>query len=405
MKFKKALPPKSGGLMEQVAYSMAVQLIESGTKLVTDLIVSANHSKIELSEWDSAYNNVNKLLYKINPEVYTKHRVPTTNNDFYELTMDTTYIVRLKNNNYMRVETYRNESKGYGSTERFLRIKFYGKNRYVLRHKFLLQALRLTDKNHIHVEYLAEYDMSCDVLPHSFDNIILDEGIKHRIVSGLKSWSQSKEWYADHQLVHKIGVFLYGKPGTGKSTVAKAISNMFGNAPILVINVNNIMHSINDILRMRKKISGTIIILIEDFDLFFNKRDDDNDGNNTTEETDDGSFVTETTEKKKKKKSPDKDFNQNAIFQLLDGVYSTDNTIYIATTNYKENIDSALIRHGRFDIQEELDYFNTKEEALKCVSMLGYDESVLDSLNITYPVQPAYLQSMIMEYRANQMQK
>ena len=61
---------------------------------------------------------------------------------------------------------------------------------------------------------------------------------------------------------------------------------------------------------------------------------------------------------------------------------------------------TTLIRHGRFDIQEELDYFNY-EEALKCVKLLGYDVNVLNDLNLEYPIQPSYLQGMIMKYRAN----
>ena len=88
----------------------------------------------------------------------------------------------------------------------------------------------------------------------------------------------------------------------------------------------------------------------------------------------------------------------------MNGIYSTDNTIYIATTNYKDRIDSALIRYGRFDIQEELDYFDYND-ALECVELLGYDEEVLDSLDLQYPVQPSYLQSMIMEYRAGLLNK
>lgn len=393
------LPPQSNGnFIQQVAYNTAMEIVNSGIKMIGDLLISANLSKIEMSEWDNAYNNVNKMLFKISPEIYTKHRIPTTNNDFYELTMGTTYVVKLKNKNYMRVETYQSDAEGKGSSERFLRIKFYGNQRYKNRNKFLLQALKLTDRRFIHVKYLSEYDMACDIIPHTFDSIVIDEGVKRRIVSGLKSWKQSKDWYEEHQLVHKIGVLLYGKPGTGKSTVAKAISNLFGNAPILVINTENIMNSINAILKMRKRMSGVLIVLIEDFDLFFDKRDEEE-----IVESECADSTETTTEPTKPQKNAKKDFNQNAIFQLLDGVYSTDDTVYIATTNYKEKIDSALIRHGRFDIQEELDYFHTKEEALKCVNMLGYGEDVLDKLMITYPVQPAYLQSMIMEYRASQM--
>jgi SpoVK/Ycf46/Vps4 family AAA+-type ATPase len=141
------------------------------------------------------------------------------------------------------------------------------------------------------------------------------------------------------------------------------------------------MNSISGIFKMRKKYDGTIIVLIEDFDLYFKYREELEN-------------IALDVEQKKKK-----DANQNAIFQLLDGIYSTDNTIYIATTNYKDRIDSALIRHGRFDIQEELNYFNYND-ALRCVKLLGYNENVLKELKLDYPVQPSYLQSMIMEYRA-----
>ena len=210
---------------------------------------------------------------------------------------------------------------------------------------------------------------------------VLSEEVKHRIIDGLNNWKSSRGWYEKHQLVHKIGVFLYGKPGTGKSTVAKAISTMFENAPILTIDPNNIMSSINGILKMRRKYDGTLIVLIEDFDMFFKSREELEN------------IELDIGMKKQK------DTNQNAIFQLLDGVYSTENTIYIATTNYKDSIDSALIRYGRFDIQEELNYFGYNE-ALKAIKLLGYDEQVLNKLGLKYPVQPSLLQSMVMEYRA-----
>jgi chaperone BCS1 len=229
---------------------------------------------------------------------------------------------------------------------------------------------------------MNEQETTCDVIPHSFDKIILDENVKLRIVNGLKNWNNSKSWYDEHELVHKIGVFLYGKAGTGKSTIAKAISSMFENAPILTIDPNDIMNSVNGILKMRKRYNGTIIVLIEDFDMYFKSREEIEN-------------IQLDIEQKKRK-----DNNQNAIFQLLDGIYSTDNTIYIATTNYKDRIDSALIRYGRFDIQEELYYFDY-DKALECVKLLGYEKKELDSFNLEYPVQPAYLQSRIMELRAN----
>lgn len=372
---------KREGVIKQIATGIAVSLGVTAITGTAQIIKSLKTSTIDIGEWDNAYNNINKMLYKLKPDAYMKHRTPTTNKDFYELSEDISYFIPLDKQNYIKVTTYRDKQEKAYYPEHRLKVQFFGKSRYKNREEFLRNALKMTDDRHIRVQYLNEFEMSCDVIPHSFDNIVLNDKVKMNIVNGLTNWRDSKDWYEQHQLVHKIGVFLYGKPGTGKSTIAKAISVMFDNAPILTIDPNNIMNSINGILKMRKKYDGTLIVLIEDFDMYFKSREE-------LENIEIG------IEQKKQK-----DFNQNAIFQLLDGVYSTENTVYIATTNYKDRIDSALIRHGRFDIQEELEYFD-RNDAVKCVELLGYDEAVLNSLNVTYPVQPAYLQSKIMEYRA-----
>ena len=112
---------------------------------------------------------------------------------------------------------------------------------------------------------------------------------------------------------------------------------MFNRAPILVMDINNIMQSIRSIIKMRERYKGTIIVLIEDIDMYFPKQVDRID--NEQDNPDPNKEAEERTNK----------INQNAIFQLLDGVYSTDDTIYIATTNYKDKLDSALIRCALYD--------------------------------------------------------
>ena len=97
--------------------------------------------------------------------------------------------------------------------------------------------------------------------------------------------------------------------------------------------------------------------------------------------------------------------NQNLMFQILDGMYSTEETIYIATTNHIERIDPAMIRHGRFDIQEELKPFD-EERSIKFLKLFGLNENFFKS-NIEgkydMPIQPSKLQAIIMEDRANQL--
>lgn len=374
---------KKDSIIKEITTGITVSLGITAINGAYQLVKSMKMSVIDIGEWDNAYNNINKMLYKLKPDVYIKHRTPTRNKEFYELSQDISYFIPLKGKNYIKVETYRNKSEKSFYPEHRLKVQFFGKDRYKYREEFLKNAMKITDDKHIRVQHLNEYTMSCDILPHSFENIVLNKTVKNSIISGLTNWKNSADWYEKHQLVHKIGLFLYGKPGTGKSTIAKAVSAMFNNAPILTIDTSNIMNSINGILKMRNKYDGIIIVLIEDFDMYLKNREDTENDNVDAEQ--------------KKQQN----LNQNAIFQLLDGVYSTEDTIYIATTNYKERIDPALIRYGRFDIQEELEYFN-EEQALQCVELLGYNSETLNELQLKYPIQPAYLQSRIMEYRANQ---
>ena len=81
-----------------------------------------------------------------------------------------------------------------------------------------------------------------------------------------------------------------------------------------------------------------------------------------------------------------------------------EDTIFIATTNYKDKLDPALIRYGRFDIQIEMTKFD-ETRALQFLSLFGYGKKELEKLDITYPIAPATLQSKVLEYRANRGKK
>lgn len=399
MKMKKQ---QNGKLVKSVVEAILIKVLTDAVSDGVNIFTSLSSSVIVVSEWDSCYNIINKILHDADPATYDKYRVPTTNKEIFELTNDVTYFIRLDKKNYVKVTTYTSGRERSVISERKMSLKFIGDKKYIYRWKFLQKSLKLTDDDHIRVKYLNDSNISFDVLPHMFDNMILDDAVKNRLIKKLSAWRDSKEWYIEHQLVYKIGVLLYGKPGTGKSTVARAVSAMFGNAPILIVDQGNIMASVSNIIRMRKRTSGTLIVLIEDFDMFFKNRNEDEDEeeelNDDFETTNNSNSSVGAKRSKNRKKTPQT--NQNSIFQLLDGAYSTDDTIYIATTNYRNKLDPALIRYGRFDIQEELGYFN-EDKAVQFVEMFGYDRSILSSMPIEYPVQPAYLQSMIMEYRAN----
>ena len=168
-----------------------------------------------------------------------------------------------------------------------------------------------------------------------------------------------------------------------------------------MLDTMNVESSIRDLVSKRRLIDGPMIVVFEDFDMMFFNREEQQ-----STQCEDGTVVTTTELKPAEstggKSSMETNKNQNLMFQILDGMYSTEETIYIATTNHIERIDPAMIRHGRFDIQEELKPFD-KTRAIQFLKLFDLDEDFFNS-NIEgkyeIPIQPAKLQAAIMEYRA-----
>ena len=142
------------GVIKRIVTGVAVSLGVTAVTSTFQIIKSLKTSTIDIGEWDNSYNNINKMLYKLNPETYIKQRMPTTNKDFYELSTDISYFISLKNKNYIKVETYQNKSDKSYYPEHRLKIQFFGKERYKHRAEFLSNALRITDDKHIRVQFI-----------------------------------------------------------------------------------------------------------------------------------------------------------------------------------------------------------------------------------------------------------
>ena len=154
----------------------------------------------------------------------------------------------------------------------------------------------------------------------TFDDVILDEDLKNSIKNDIFSFLKSKEFYAERHIPFKRGILLCGPPGNGKTLMCKAIAkecnvpfyNIFFDDPRKA-HIGTIIEAYETARKY-----GPAIVCIEDLDAL---------------------------------SSADRDRSGFSEFlNILDGINELNGVITIATTNYPEKIDSALVdRPGRFD--------------------------------------------------------
>lgn len=178
----------------------------------------------------------------------------------------------------------------------------------------------------------------------SFDNIAGNIEAK-KDMSFLVSFLKEPEKYKKMGAKLPKGVVLYGPPGTGKTLMAKAVAGE-ADVPFYYANGSDFIEMyaglgakrVRDLFAEAKE-NSPCIIFIDEVDSVGSKR---GTGNRNTEN----------------------DQTINALLSELDGFDSNDDVIVMVATNRLEDLDSALIRPGRFDRHVSIDLPDSKDRKL-----------------------------------------
>jgi len=237
---------------------------------------------------------------------------------------------------------------------------------------------------------------SMDLPKRSFEQLYFSHGEIDQIKDHLNKFKETYEMYKSKQLNYKTGILLYGAPGTGKTSLAKAIATEY-NRSIAAISVSTIADI--DFAELATMINNdtvdTYVVLFEDIDTINNalSERDKKMADRDNRDDDDDDFDEDDRPKKKTRNDV-----MNALMQFLDGVNSPNNVIFVATTNYVNELDAAFTRSGRFDLKIEIKSLD-ESTALEFIKSFGLDDNkakkVIEEYKKEYPKDTEFNQAKI----------
>lgn len=161
-----------------------------------------------------------------------------------------------------------------------------------------------------------------DVLTFVPTNLVTDKLLRlpdsrsDEVISEIERFWTLKDRFKKFGFTHKRGFLLYGPPGSGKTSTISFIIKQMINSNGLALLANMNPDVVSSALKVLRKIEPErkIVVVMEDLDTIIAT------------------------------------YGESEVLSILDGESSVDNCVFLATTNYPENLDGRIVnRPSRFD--------------------------------------------------------
>lgn len=203
-------------------------------------------------------------------------------------------------------------------------------NEFIFIEAFIWNKKRLIDlidrcmneaekKNNVYVSEGGDWSQKNVFRGRTWDDIVLQEGVKEKIVNDINQFVEDRKWYTSRNAVHHRGYCFWGSPGTGKTSISAAIATTMGKS-LYILHLTKLLTDQN-LADLMSSADG--VVLVEDIDGILDGR---------------------------KILVQDACWSFSGLLNAINGANpDMKSRVIIMTSNHPEKLDPALLRPGRID--------------------------------------------------------